>query len=637
MCGICGKLNTEPQRRVEPQLIDRMMGAIAHRGPDGQGKYLAAPIGLGHTRLAIIDLSTGDQPMTNEDGSLWLVYNGEIYNFQELRTQLEAKGHVFASHTDTEVIVHLYEEYGTDCLQHLSGMFAFALWDSRKRTLFLARDRVGIKPLYYTQTKTALLFASEIKALLCDPDVQRSINPHAIARYLSFLYLPGQETLLQGIHKLEPGHYLLAKDGGITTHRYWDLEFRPSTAPLSFNQTAKALNTRIHQSVRDHMISDVPVGVLLSGGVDSTIVLACAAQNTNQRINTFTIGFAGQEFEDERPYARLAAAQFETNHHEITIAPHQFADFLPSYIRHLEEPVCEAPAVALHYVSQLARKHVKVVLSGEGSDEAFGGYQNYRNLLLFEKLKQLAGPHRETLQKALSHSGLQKRVPQLKKYAPLATVPLSSYYYSRTATPFGYFPTHLYHLCTSGLLSQVNHAASANHVAALFGQVTAQAKNQPLLNQMLYVDTKTWLPDDLLIKADKMTMANSLELRVPLLDHSLLEFAATLPPSYKVNGWATKRILKAAFKNEIPAAIIQRKKTGLPVPLRRWMRMDLAAYTRETLLSKQAIGRGYFTQKGLQRLLADNEQTGALMKEVFALLTLELWHKEFIDSPSYRP
>ena len=632
MCGICGKVNFEPERKVEGALVDRMMRAIQHRGPDGEGKYLAGQVGLGHTRLAIIDLGSGDQPMTNEDGSIWLVYNGEIYNFPELRCDLLARGHTFRSHSDTEVIIHLYEEYGPECVQRLRGMFAFALWDANTRALLLARDRLGVKPLYYANTGKALVFGSEIKTLLCDPEVKREINPDAILRFLSFLYLPGRETLLCGIEKLEPGHYLVLKDGKTEKTRYWNLKFRVDEPPLSFRQASDLLREKVEASVREHLLSDVPVGVLLSGGVDSTVVLACASKHVRHRINTFTIGFGGEEFDDERPYARMAAERFNSEHHEITISPADFSSFLPRYIRHLEEPVCEAPAVALHYVSELARKHVKVVLSGEGGDEGFAGYQTYRNQLLLENMRRAAGPWRAELGSALEFLGRQRGLSRLSKYAPLVNVPLSSYYFGRTGGPFGYFRENLQTLCTPEFLAGVDHVDAARFTGHLFAEVQGQFENQPVLNQMLYVDTKTWLPDDLLIKADKMTMANSLELRVPLLDHGLLEFAAGLPPNYKVRGWNTKRILKAAFKGIIPDAIIHRRKTGLPVPLRRWMRGDLASYVREVLLSREALERGYFTRAGVEKLLADNDRDGSLMKYVFALLTLELWHREFADA-----
>jgi asparagine synthase (glutamine-hydrolysing) len=632
MCGICGKLYFDSDRRVDAGQLDSMMDAISHRGPDGRGKHLSGSVGLGHTRLAIIDLSTGDQPMTNEDGTIWLVYNGEIYNFHVLREELLRKGHHFRSTSDTEVIIHLYEEYGSDCASRLRGMFAFALWDDRAKSLYLARDRVGIKPLYYVNTGKALLFASEIKSLLCDPEIRREVNPQAIHRFLTFLYLPGNQTLLEGILKLEPGYYLVAKAGRVTCQQYWDLQFGEASSRRSLPATCDELRQLLQETVRDHMISDVPLGVLLSGGVDSTVVLSCAAQETSKRINTFTIGFGGQEFDDERPFARLAAERFGTEHHELTIAPDDFSGFLPTYVRHMEEPVCEAPAVALHYVAKLARQHVKVVLSGEGGDEAFGGYQTYRNILLLERMKGAAGPFRGLLGSGFDWFGGLNGFGRFKKYGPLCRTSLDGYYYSRVGSPFNYFNLHRAELCTRDFYTNGDDETCKQIVADLFARVDRQAARQSTLNRMLYVDTKTWLPDDLLIKADKMTMANSLELRVPLLDHLLLEFAAGLPPYFKVKGRTTKRILKEAFKDKIPREVIERRKTGLPVPLRRWMRNDLGEFVREMLLGERSIGRGYFHKSALEHMLQRNAVDGALMKEVFALLTLELWHTEFMDA-----
>jgi asparagine synthase (glutamine-hydrolysing) len=628
MCGICGKLYFESGQQVNPRLLDDMMGGISHRGPDGQGKYLSGRVGLGHTRLAIIDLSTGEQPMTNETGSIWLVYNGEIYNYLELREELIRKGHAFRSSSDTEVIIHLYEEYGVECVSRLRGMFAFALWDDVAEALFLVRDRVGIKPLYYVNTGKALLFASEIKALLRDPEVRREVDSQAIHQFLTFLYVPGNRTLFTGISKLKPGHYLMVKRGVVTCQQYWDLNFGTASSGQTLSQTCESLRELLQQTVRDHLISDVPLGVLLSGGVDSTIVLNCAAQETSKRINTFTIGFGGDEFDDERPFARLVAERFGTEHHEMTISPQDFSDFLPAYVRHMEEPVCEAPAIALHYVSSLARRHVKVVLSGEGGDEAFGGYQTYRNFLLLERIKSMVGPFRGLLGSGVEWFSALTGFRRFERYAPLCNVPLSAYYYGQVSTPFSFFNLHREEICTQDFYGSADSKVCAQFIGDLFARVA----QQPVLNQMLYVDTKTWLPDDLLIKADKITMGNSLELRVPLLDHLVLEFAAGLPAHFKVKGWTTKRILKEAFKEVIPREVIERRKTGLPVPLRRWMRDDLRDIVREALLSAKSVSRGYFQKSAIERLLQKNEVNGEFMKEVFALLTLELWHIEFMDA-----
>jgi len=623
MCGICGKVGLQAAPGVDTGLVRRMMKELTHRGPDDDGIYISPQAVLGQTRLSIIDLNTGKQPIANEDGTVWVVFNGEIYNYQELRKELLGRGHRLATQSDTEVIVHLYEDHGDDCVAWLRGMFAFALWDTRKNRLLIARDRVGIKPLYYTQTKDALLFASEIKSILLDPSVPRDVNPQAIDRFLTFFYLPGAETLLRGIQKLEPGHLLSLEGGRIQIRKYWDLQFAETPVNGSFTAVKEELVELLRETVRDHMISDVPVGILLSGGVDSTAMLGFAVEQTDKKVKSFTIGFEGERFADERPFARLAAEKHGSQHYEMTIRAKDFADFLPKYVWHMEEPVCEPPAVALYYVTKLAREHVKVLISGEGGDEAFAGYQNYRNLLWLERLKAgmgtLAGPMGSVLGSVGRFTGSER----LTRYSRLMSVPLQRYYFSRTASPYGYFNQNRDALYSSGFRQAVNPNQSTEIVEALFARV---AGRDPL-SQMLYVDTKTWLPDDLLIKADKITMANSLELRVPLLDHKVLEFAARLAPHYKVHGFTTKYILKRAFDGRIPEAILNRPKTGFPVPFETWFRTDLNGHVRALLTDRRTLERGYFEKRAIEQLLNGN----GCASELFCLVTLELWHRLFLD------
>jgi asparagine synthase (glutamine-hydrolysing) len=625
MCGIVGKLNLDGTQPVRRELIRQMKDEILHRGPDGEGDYFSGPVGLGHRRLSIIGLESGAQPMSNEDGTVWVVYNGEIYNFPELRTELEGRGHTFKSDTDTEVIVHLYEELGAESVERLRGMFAFALWDERKQLLLLARDRVGIKPLYYVNTGKALVFASEIKSLLVDPSVERKVNPRAIDRFLTYYYLPGEETLFEGIYKLDPGHYMTVHNGRMTKKRYWDLRFEISPRWTHFDEAVEALRALLRSTVKDHMISDVPVGVLLSGGVDSTGVLRYAVEQTKKRISTFTVGFAGEEFADERPYALLAAQHYGTLHHEITINAKDFYEFLPKYVWHMEEPVCEPPAVALYCVSRLARESsVKVLLSGEGGDEAFGGYNKYRNLLALEGLKSAFGYARGSLRFMLEGLG-SVGWERIQKYARLVDRPLAEYYFSCTATPetpFNQLKQILYKKDFAASLK----GPSDEPTRRLFKQIDGL----PLLNQLLYVDTKTWLPDDLLVKADKMTMATSVELRVPLLDFRVLEFAASLPPHFKVQGRSTKRILKAALRDSVPPAILKRKKVGFPVPYDGWLRNELKEFVFETILDKSSALSAYFSDKGLLQLLQTHQRGEGGSQEVFSLLVLELWHQQFI-------
>jgi asparagine synthase (glutamine-hydrolysing) len=625
MCGICGKLQFNDQATVPRDLVDRMMGAMAYRGPDGRGTRFSGPVGLGHVRLAIIDLSTGAQPLANEDETIWLIFNGEIYNFQQLRADLVKQGHTFRTTSDTEVIIHLYEKYGVESLSRLRGMFAFALWDEKEQTLLLARDRVGIKPLYYADTGKALVFGSEIKALLADPEVTCRLDPQSVDRFLTHLCLPGKETLWKGVKKLEPGCYLLARKGKTEVRQYWDLRFNQQKRWRSLEEAAEALYELTRATVRDHMISDVPVGFLLSGGVDSTIVLSCAATETNKKISTYTVGFADSGFDDERPYAKLAAQRFGAEYNEITFTPKEFWEFLPSLVWHMEEPVCDPPAVSLHYVSKLARRQVTVLLSGEGGDEAFGGYHEYRNFMLLERAKSAGPLVRGALSAGLRAANHFGPLRKAARFAPFVTTDLPHYYYSRVASPFSYFNRNKSDLYSSDFGAMVQPGRSIEVIGRLFEQV----RGQPLLNQMQYIDIKTNLPEDLLIKADRITMGNSLELRVPFLDHELLEFASGLPPDYRVKNLATKRILKQAFKGRIPPEIIGRKKAGFPLPLQRWLQLELRNQVREVLLSQRSLGRGFFRKQGLEKMLALGDAGQPLAKEIFSLLTMELLLQQF--------
>ena len=630
MCGIAGKLVFDPAAEMSENDIRRMLAPLLHRGPDGNGVHLDRNAGLGHCRLSIIDLAGGSQPMANEDETIWIVFNGEIYNFQSLRRDLLARGHLFRSRTDTEVIIHLYEEHGVDCVKQLRGMFAFAIWDAKRRRLFMARDRVGIKPLYYCQTQDALYFASELKAIIADPAVPRDICAPAIRQFLSFFHVPGENTLFQSVKKLLPGHYLLAADGKISISQYWDLQFTGERRTKPFDEVVEELYGLLGSTVRDHMIADVPVGVLLSGGVDSSALLSFAVEKTDKKVSTFTVGFDSGQVVDERPYARMAAQKFGTEHHEISITEQDFWDFLPSYVWHMEEPVCEPPAVALYYVSKLARSHVKVLLSGEGGDEAFAGYPNYPNMMRLERLGSILGPLSRPVGAAACMAGALFGESRFRRYGQALGRSLPAYYFSRTSGPMSFFNRQASVISTWKFLEHTSAMSPTDFIA----QLARPVENESLLNRMLYVDSKTWLPDDLLVKADKMTMANSLELRVPLLDHKILEFAASLPADFKVRGRETKRVLKAAFAKVLPAEILNRRKAGFPVPYESWLRREFKNQIRDILLSDRALSRGYFERNEINRLLCANEREGGLAKEVFSLLVLELWHQQFIDRPA---
>lgn len=627
MCGICGEVMLDGGGGGGVELVQSMMDAMRHRGPDGEGLFAGTGAVLGHRRLAIIDLNRGQQPISNEDGTVWVVFNGEIYNFKELRTQLEARGHVFRTGSDTEVIVHLYEEHGEECVDRLRGMFAFAVWDEKNNKLLLARDRVGIKPVYYSVGRGKLLFASEIKALLADPGVSRDIDPEAIDRFLTFLYVPGEKTLLRNVLKLEPGHYLVARNGSVSLKRYWDLCFTPAPPDIDLKAAAAELAGLFREKVRDHMISDVPVGVLLSGGVDSTVLLSFVTEASPQQVQTFTIGFDGNEVQDERPYARIAARTFGSRHYEMTISAEQFLDWMPRYVWHMEEPVCEPPAVALYYVSKLASSHVKVLLSGEGGDEAFAGYQNYRNLLWLERAKRLGWPVRGALAAAAACAG-RLGVKRGGKYTHFLARAFEDYYYSRTYNPLSPFNRLRRSLYQEDWGKRISCGSTAKYLK----DVLAGANRRQLLNRMLYVDVKTWLPDDLLVKADKMTMANSVELRVPYLDHEVLEFSARLPENAKVRGFTTKHILKQAFLGRVPREILNRPKTGFPVPYEAWLRRELREPVWDVLSDRRTTERGYFEPGAVGRILAEAEASGNGAAEVFSLFTLEMWHRQFVDA-----
>jgi asparagine synthase (glutamine-hydrolysing) len=630
MCGICGKsIFDAAADRVAPELLRQMMATLSHRGPDDSGMYVSPGIGLGHTRLKIIDLTTGFQPMSNEDGSVHVVFNGEIYNYKELRGFLFGKGHRFTSTSDTEVIVHLYEELGVDSLQMLRGMFAIALWDEKKRSLLLARDRVGIKPLYYLDTGRSLLFASEIKAILADPEASPEIDLAGVDRFLTYHYMPGDLTLLKGVKKLPPGHFMTVAGGEIAIHQYWDLHFAESTRERNAKEYSEELLDLLAETVGMHMIADVPVGVLLSGGVDSSAMLSFAAERASFPISTFTLGFEGQNFADERPYAKLVAEQHGCRHYEATITAQDFRDCLPRFVWHMEEPVCEPPGIALFYITKLAREHVKVLISGEGGDEAFAGYQNYRNCFWMERIKHAfgsaAGP-------AAGLASRVSRIPGLKRierYATMMGVPFESYYYSRTADPFHSLNALKPALYSDDFRSELS--ALSETVENPIDLLLAATRERDVLTKMLYVDSKTWLPDDLLVKADKMTMANSVELRVPLLDHRILEFAASLPRRYKLRGWTTKYLLKKALARRVPREILKRRKTGFPVPYESWMRHEMRDYVAGILSDSSAAARGFFSPKIINRMLERNRKDGEFSTELFSLLILELWQQAFLD------
>lgn len=626
MCGIAGKINFDASRQVEQSEIKPMLDIMRHRGPDGSGIHLDGPVGLGHVRLSIIDIEAGKQPLSNEDDTVWVTFNGEIYNFQELRHNLIAKGHRFKTHSDTEVIVHLYEEYDKACVDHLQGMFAFAIWDSRKRKLFIARDRVGIKPLYYFKDSNFLCFASELKALRTLPGIPGEINHEAVDAFWCFNYLPGELTMFRGIHKLLPGHWLeVDLAGNLKTQQYWDLVFNPDDRFSSIDEASEELSGLLRKTIGMHMISDVPVGFLLSGGMDSSAVLSYAADETDKEISTFTVGFSDEGIVDERPFAKLVAQCYGAKHYDITVTASDFWDCLPKLMWHLDEPVCEPPAVALHYISKLASEHVKVLLSGEGGDEAFGGYPNYPNQLKLQKLRDITGPLRGLAASASMRAGKMLGNTKIQQYGRMLGLKPEDYYWSRVGSPFQQGSSVCPIRYKNDFMDRLRSEGHSPYMKSLFRNV----KNKGLLNQLLYIDTKTWLPDDLLVKADKTTMANSLELRVPLLDHKVLEFASSLPENYKVSGTHIKRVLKKTFSSILPNEIINRKKVGFPVPYGKWMATTLQDKVKETLLDSNSFASNYFEMDTIKSIIEEHNHKQNSKRGVFSLLALEFWFQKF--------
>jgi asparagine synthase (glutamine-hydrolysing) len=565
--------------------------------------------------------------MSSRDGSVWIVFNGEIYNFIQLRKELITKGYIFRTQSDTEVIICLYEEYGADCVLHLRGMFAFAIWDSRRRRLLLARDRVGIKPLYYYECDWGLVFASEVKAILALEQVTGVVDEEMIDLFWTYQFLPRNYTMFKKVQKLLPGHVLIVEEGKLPQiKQYWDLKFVPAHTQVKLEDAAEELLTLLREAVRLHMISDAPVGFLLSGGVDSSAVLTLAREQVSGPLRTFTLGFDEEGVVDERPFARLVAHRCGTDHYETTLSPQQFWSFLPRLLWHLEEPVCEAPAVALHYVSQLAKDHVKVLLSGEGGDEAFAGYSNYQNMLTLQWMQQATGSLRGCVGAAMRVLGRLLDHDLLRRYGALMPLDLDEHYWSRAGSPTA-------RVSPSGESMYVTAYATgrrgrAEDTAHFFHSMLNNEID--LLGRMLYVDTKTWLPDDLLLKADKVTMGNSLELRVPLLDHKILEYAASLPSTFKLKGREGKRILREAFSSILPREVLDRKKAGFPVPYAAWLAGPLLGSVKDLLLEPNAFVLSFFHRHQVELLIKRHVEKRLHQRAVFSLVVLELWAKQFL-------
>lgn len=625
MCGICGLYHADGQP-VDTALLGRMIATLHHRGPDDEGHWSAGPVGLATARLAIIDLSpAGHQPMSNEDGTVWIALNGEVYNFPELRQQAVQRGHRLASRTDTETILHLYEDLGTDCVHLLRGMFSFALWDGRAQRLFLARDRMGQKPLFYYWDGTRLAFASEIKALLECPWLPREINIEAVPTYLTYGYVPSPDTMFRHIHVLPPGHTLIIEDGRLEVAEYWDVAY-DKVEYRSENECVEELQARLREAVRLRLVSDVPLGAFLSGGIDSTAIVALMSEVSDQPVQTFAIGFAGERSFNELEHARRAADQYSTDHHEFVVEP-DAVGLLPKLVWHYDQPFADSSAIPTYLVSQLTRQHVTVALNGDGGDELFAGYERFAAAHLAERWNWV--PHdvwraAGRLLRVLPEStGYRDVVRRARRFVEAAGLPCLDRYLSWVG------------LFSADLRRKVLTGRTEMDVRTSFRRCLDQVKGRDPISQLLYLNTKTYLPDDLLVKTDRMSMAHGLEARSPFLDHELAQWAAGLPIDLKLQGTTTKYLLKRAMRGLVPDGIIYRPKHGFGVPVGRWFRSDLSGYVRETLLSSRALDRGYFRPDGL-RWLVEQHQTGQrdFGHQLWTLLTLEVWHRIFLDGDS---
>jgi len=622
VCGIAGIVKWDG-RPVAEDDVRAMCQAMVHRGPDEEGVYLGAGVGLGMRRLSIIDLEGGQQPISNEDGSIWVVFNGEIYNHRELRRQLTRGGHTFRTASDTETIVHLYEDLGPRAVERLRGMFAFALWDAPRRQLLLARDRLGIKPLYYADIDDGVVFASELKPILQRPDIGRDLNWEAVGHLFTFLATPSSSSIVKGVRKLEPARFATAADRrGVRVERYWDVEFQPDEHS-SEDELVEQLRELLVESVRLHQISDVPIGAFLSGGIDSSAVVATMAQLTSSPVKTFAIGFVEEDY-SELDHARRVAEQFGTDHHELILRPDvvQIAEDLAWY---LDEPFGDTSAIPTYMVSKLASEHVTVVLTGDGGDELFAGYDKY----VTEERERRYDRVPDSIRKVLGAVG--RAMPEgMTGRRFLRHLALNgSRRYLDASTLF-----------RTDELRQVFRREAFNRIAVhdpwARSLMELASIGSDWVAALQYCDLQTYLPLDILTKVDRMTMAHSIEARPPLLDHRVVEFAATVPARYRLRDGTTKYLLKRAMRGILPDAIIDRPKHGFAVPLARWFRGELAGFTRDVLLSDTCRQRGLFEPKYVERLIRLHTRGRDLDLQLWTLLSFELWCRRVLDVPIHR-
>jgi asparagine synthase (glutamine-hydrolysing) len=624
MCGIAGIVSSQAEDRIDSSTVRRMCNAIIHRGPDDEGIHVEDGTGLGMRRLSIIDLSGGHQPVFNEDRSIWVVYNGEVYNFPELRPELESRGHRFSTHTDTEMIVHLYEEMGAQCVQKLRGMFAFALYDKKRRSLLIARDRLGKKPLHYALANGRLYFASEIKSILAVAPELAKVDHSALLQYMNFGYIPDPATAFASIQKLPPGHVLEFHNGEISIRRYWDLPEYGTYTPPSEEECLEEMEQRLAEAVRMRLISDVPLGALLSGGTDSSTVVALMARASSRPVKTFSIGFRHEDFNESR-YARVVAERFGTEHHELILEPN-VVDTIETLSHAMEEPFGDSSMLPTYYVSCLARQHVTVALSGDGGDEVFAGYGRYgihARRRVFEKIPQPVWSwYRRQLHPRLPGSMYGR------KFAYNISLP----WRERYVDAMSFLPAFEREmpLLSDDFRDVLRRSEDPQSVMLRYFE---QAPAHDPISEMLYVDTKTYLVADILTKVDRMSMATSLEVRVPILDHVFVEWATRLPASWKLRGSTQKYLLrKLAERIGVPREVLYRKKQGFSLPLVHWIRHELKDVLLTVLLEPRTLQRGYFNPAGIRQLLQEHFDGRRVHSgRIWRLLMFELWHRNFLE------
>ncbi|HXJ93278.1 MAG TPA: asparagine synthase (glutamine-hydrolyzing) [Terriglobia bacterium] len=625
MCGIAGIFNFGSLAPADPVALARATAAMVHRGPDDEGFYIDGELGLGNRRLSIIDLPGGHQPISNEDGTVWITFNGEIYNYRDLRQDLETRGHHFRTASDTEAIVHLYEEYGLDGLHQLRGMFAFALWDGRRRRLWVARDRIGVKPLFYRLREGTLQFASELRALaeLDDDGGRFEVDPQAVYDFFAFRYVPAPGTFYQGVQKLLPGHYLLADRAGVRTMAWWDVPVEEEGDAPDCNAVASGEQAieLLRESVRLRLIADVPVGVFLSGGIDSSAVVALAAELGARPLRTFSVGF------DEAPYSELPAARetaraFQTEHEELVLRAADLAADLEHLVAFRHEPVSEATDVALHRIAQQAARTVKVVLAGEGGDEVFAGYPKYAADRLARWVSIFPPPVTRSLARLLPYGARRLQLA-------LETLAIRGDAERSTAWFASFTGEERQALFAPEFLAEIDPA----HPARVFAEYLERAPGRSPLKRLLYADLKIWLPDNLLLRGDQMTMAASIEERVPFLDHKLVEFAARIPERWLTEGFKTKAFLKRALAPYLSADTLHRHKVGFKVPVGDWFRGPLKSMVGDLVLSPEALGRGYFDRRAMQQFVREHfDGVRDRHKQLWALVNFELWQRSVVSS-----